>query len=194
MTPIPRLAAVVMLLVAAPHAAAQGFDAPVVELGLLGGAQGLTQGEDSIWGGARAAAGWKVRLEPIVLRVEATGAVLFSRAFWHTAYDVGLSVLVDVVSLMIDRFLSAAVFVRLDGVARFAAPFGQVQTGFVPTAAVGVHLAGLWISVAGGAELGLHLKNNSDPQFTGSMLVGVEFVELVSFIHRQSEGKQPFPN
>ena len=193
MRPVARLVAVA-LFVAAPHAVAQGFDAPVVELGLTGGAQGLTKAEDSIWGGAKAAAGWKARLGQTVLRVEATGAVLFSRAFWHTAYDVGLAVSVDLFALMVDRYLSAAFFARVEGVARFTAPFGQVQTGFVPTLALGIHAAGFWASVTGGAELGLRLPTNVDPQFTGGVQVGVEFVELVNFVNRRNEGKQPFPN
>ncbi len=148
----------------------------VAQLELAGGARATSLPEAPFFFGVNALLG--LRFDPVRFGAEVRG--LFST---RPGLDVGGFFTVDLVRVKLDSRLALALFTGVEVLGRWvpgrSSPWSTVVLG-----QTGLRAVGLSLTVCGGAEVPSGVGD-------GEVRLGVEFVELITFLQLQSETRLP---
>ena len=148
----------------------------VVQLEAAGGARATVTPEAPFFFGVNALLG--LRFDPVRFGVQARG--LFSA---QTGLDVGGFFTVDLVRAKLNSQLALALFTGVDVLARWVPGRASAWSG-VALAQLGFRAVGISLTVAGGTEFPTVLGD-------GEVRLGFELVELITFLHQQSQTSLP---
>ena len=156
-------------------------DSPVLAgVEFSGGARAVVPPEAVFDFGLKAMVG--LRFGPVRFGTQVRG--LFSN---QLALDLGGFFTVDLVRAQLEARLSIALFTGFEVMGRWM-PSRSPQWTAVALGVFGVRALGLSLSFAGGAEFPVPLQGALG---NGEVRLGVELVELITFLKLQSESSQP---